>query len=526
MKLVHSLVGAVLASTCTLSSALLADDDNPHVWSPATKSVAVFKNGLAFVMRDAEVTLRDGWCSAQDIPPATFGTLAVYSHDSAHAVDIVGAGPGERIVFDGDDAPDTLDARRARLEASQKLKVELVHKYHGDIRRSAGEVVEIGDAYVILDDGMQRFAVPLADITELQMLDMPLRVHVANADLGGSAEGTVRLGMAYLRHGMTWIPEYTLRILDDSTAELTLRGTLINEAEDLVHADVNFVVGVPHFVHTDYKAPISVSEMIRTIGAAVASPELSQQIAARAGIATYMNTHSGVSVSAFDAPMDMNDGAVQLDATVGSLPTMNSAASSDYTVYTRRDMTLRRGEKAIVTLFRKTIAYGHRYRWESPELIRHYLVLKNDTGSAWTTGPALALSADQPLGEDLLGYTPTGGECEYRVTSAVNIVHDLSEREIARALKVHQPAHNRWVDLVTLEGTAKIRNFESTPIDVVVEIPVPGKPVLASEKGELRADATRLELTSRAGVITWTLTIPPGETKTLLYQYERYVPSG
>ncbi|MCA9296181.1 MAG: hypothetical protein KC983_06675, partial [Phycisphaerales bacterium] len=326
--------------------------------------------------------------------------------------------------------------------------------------------------------------------------------------------------------GMAWIPEYTLRILDDSTAELTLRGTLINEAEDLVHADVNFVVGVPHFVHTDYKAPIAVSEMIRTIGAAVASPELSQQIATRAGIAMYSNLNSGTSMSAFDAPVDMRDGAMQLDATVGSLPTMNSAGSSDYTVYTRQDMTLRRGEKAIVTLFRKTIPYGHRYRWESPERIRHYLLLKNDTGSAWTTGPALAMSADQPLGEDLLGYTPNGGECEYRVTSAVNIVHELNEREIARALKVHQPSRDRWVDLVTLEGTAKIRNYEPTAVDVVVEIPVPGKPMLASDDGVLRTDATRLELTNRAGGITWSVTIPPGASKTLTYQYERYVPSG
>jgi len=37
--------------------------------------------------------------------------------------------------------------------------------------------------------------------------------------------------MAYLRKGITWIPEYTLKVIDDETAELTLRGTLVNEAE-------------------------------------------------------------------------------------------------------------------------------------------------------------------------------------------------------------------------------------------------------------------------------------------------------
>ena len=52
----------------------------------------------------------------------------------------------------------------------------------------------------------------------------------------------VTLGMAYLRKGITWIPDYTLKVLDDETAELTLRGTLVNEAEDLIHTDVHLVV--------------------------------------------------------------------------------------------------------------------------------------------------------------------------------------------------------------------------------------------------------------------------------------------
>jgi len=517
---------SAFAAAALLSSVLYGADENPHVWQPKTTSVSVFKNGLAFVMRDAEVELHDGWCSARDIPPAAFGTLAIYSHDEQHAVDIVGAGPGERIVFDGDAAPDTIDARRAQLIRCDGLDIEIMHRYGHAERRSAGRILELGESYVILDDGMQRFAVPIESIDAIQLLDMPLRVHVANDDLGGDAKGDVRLGMAYLRHGMTWIPEYTLRIIDETTAELTLRGTLINEAEDLVRADVNFVVGVPHFVHTDYKAPIAVGEVIRSIGAAVAPQGLQQQISTRAGIAFDNNAIMGSPVTAMDLPVSMADGEDQISATTSSLPTLQSAASSDYTVYTRRDVTLRKGEKAIVTLFRKTIAYGHRYRWEAPERVRHYLVLRNDTGSAWTTGPALALSNGQPLGEDLLGYTPNGGECEYRVTTAVNVVHDLSEREIDRALKVHEPSRHRFLDLVTLEGRATVRNHEAVPIDVIITIPVAGKPIFASAGGRLHTDATRLELTQRAGRVSWTATIPAGETTSLTYRYERYVNSG
>ena len=41
------------------------------------------------------------------------------------------------------------------------------------------------------------------------------------------------------------VPGYELKVLDETTAELTLRGTVVNHAEDLVHCDVNLVVGVP-----------------------------------------------------------------------------------------------------------------------------------------------------------------------------------------------------------------------------------------------------------------------------------------
>ena len=72
----------------------------------------------------------------------------------------------------------------------------------------------------------------------------------------------------------------------DTTAELTLRGTVVNEAEDLIHCDVNLVVGVPHFVHTNFLAPIAVGQIIRTIGTAVAPAEFKGQIMSRSSIAS------------------------------------------------------------------------------------------------------------------------------------------------------------------------------------------------------------------------------------------------
>ena len=128
-------------------------------------------------------------------------------------------------------------------------------------------MLSVGDDFAVLDSDAHNLAVPVEAITRMQVLDLPLRVHVKGA--GDEADAKVPLGMAYLRQGITWVPEYTLRIVDDQTAELTLRGTVINEAEDLIHCDVHFVVGVPHFVHSDRLAPLAIGQAIRAIGASI-----------------------------------------------------------------------------------------------------------------------------------------------------------------------------------------------------------------------------------------------------------------
>ena len=104
------------------------DEENPFVWKPRTRAVAVFKNGLGFFMREGEVKLRDGWCVAEHVPPAAFGTLAIYACSQKETVDVVGSGPGDVVEFDGRDAPKDVAAKKARLEqtlSTGKVRCEI-----------------------------------------------------------------------------------------------------------------------------------------------------------------------------------------------------------------------------------------------------------------------------------------------------------------------------------------------------------------------------------------------------------------
>jgi len=493
--------------------------DNPHLWKPRVTSVAVFKNGLGFFLREGEVKLRDGWCVARQVPPAAFGTFAIYSHNEKHLVDVVGSGPGEIVDFDGEDAGKDIATKRARLGASRSLKMQLTYTHRGNKRTASGKLLSVGPDYAVLESDANTFAVPVKGITRMQILELPIRVHVAGEAKQPAA--STKLGMAYLRKGVTWIPEYTLKILDDETAELTLRGTFVNEAEDLVHCDVHFVVGVPHFLHTNYLAPIAVGQVIRTISAAVAPQAIRTQIMNRAALASHQGR--GLARRVVDQPV--RPAGRDVRSVLGSLPKMGGAAATDFTVYTRKDLTVRRGEKAIVTLFVKKIRYSHIYRWTPPGKIGHFFVLHNNTDTAWTTGPCLAISAKRPLSEDLLKYTPKNGRGELPVTAAINIAHEKTEAEIARKLKAYSPRTHYYYDLVTLEGTLELRNFEKRTVDVVITPPVPGKPIQADDGGKITVDTTKLKLIERSGTVRWKIRIEPGETRTLKYRYERYVPS-
>ncbi len=498
-----------------------AEHDNPHVWEPQIRSVAVFKNGMGFFMREAEVQLRDGWCVSGPVPPALFGTFAIYSVDESRMVDVVGAGQGEVVEFDGKDGPQDLAGKLARLRSYTGLDVELSYKHDEATISSAGCLDEVTEEFAILNNAETLFAIRVKELIKLEILDYPLRVHV----VGQPAEnGRVKLGMAYLRKGITWIPEYSLRVIDESTAELTLRATLVNEADDLIGTDVHFVVGVPSFRHTEYLTPIAVGQTIRAVAAGLPAQFqgqlVSNAIMARAGRVPDQRPAASETET---RPVPVDTG--EIERLIQGLPQIDSAGASDFTVYTKKGLTLRKGEKALVTVFRRKITFSHYYRWHSPGDLKHYLVLHNETDTAWTTGPVLAASGAGPLCQDLIEYTPRAGRYELPVTTAVNINTKVSESEVDRKLKTHEPAHNHFLDLVVIEGRLQVQNFEERAIELEVQRTAPGLLTSVSDDGGIRQDVGKLKLTEREGWVSWKLKLEPAEKCELTYRYERYVPS-
>jgi len=513
----HRAVSAAAAIVLATAGAFAEDDPkSPHLWEPRTKSATVFKDGYGFFMREGDVTLRDGWAVSGALPPAAYGTLAFYSLSDNQLVDLASSGPGHMVEFNDVDAPKDAAKKRAILEGYLDMKLSLNWKRDKDERMTSGRLVSVGESFALVDEGGQTVAVPTEDISRLQLIELPLRLHVSEGEK--DASGKTQLGMAYLREGITWIPEYTLNILDESNAELTLKGVIINHAEDLIHADVNFVVGTPNFAHRARLGPLVAGQVLRMIGGRVDGMVMSQI----ANSFTANMAPDGRMDTISEHRVEDRSGDAIRDA-MGNLPNISAEAATDFSVYRKGELSIRTGEKAVVTLFKKKIEYQHLYEWNHPAPIRHSLVLKNMSDSPWTTGSMMALTSTQPLAEDLFKYVPAGGSGTFPISEALNISKKISEVEADRKLKEYVANDRNTFDLVRLGGEIVLRNFDKSDVHLVIDYPVPGKPLEASNGGTVETGTDKLALTERAGRIKWDLNMKPGETVTLTYAYDRYV---
>ena len=143
-KILYCLLILVFSAEAVSRESEKEKKENPYLWKSKVESVTVFKNGLGFFLRQGQTELRDGRCISGAIPPASFGTLAIFPQEEDRTVDIVGSGPGDVVEFDGVDAPEDIETKRSRLESCMYLKIQLSYLENGKESNAAGLLVSVG----------------------------------------------------------------------------------------------------------------------------------------------------------------------------------------------------------------------------------------------------------------------------------------------------------------------------------------------------------------------------------------------
>ena len=342
------------------------------------------------------------------------------------------------------------------------------------------------------------------------------------------------LTATYLAKGITWAPSYMVDVSDADKARLSAKATIINEAANLDDVHVALITGFPNLRFADVLSPLALKEnlagFLQSLGRGESRPEgvppavVTQNVMYQAG-----GFGGAMAARAPSAAPDYRAAAA-------------GRTAEDLFLYPLENVRLEKGEVGCYPLFTESVPYKHIYQWEirdylteedryrqrggeqreRPEEVWHSLRLENTTKVPWTTAPAATVQNSQILGQDILSYTPAGGETTLRITQAVSVKAEQTEVETVRERNAAQ-FYSRSYDLVSVEGKLSVKNFQEKLITLEITKRVSGEVKSSAPKADIEKIARGLRGVNTSNVLTWTLELEPGQAEEITYAYDVYV---
>jgi hypothetical protein len=535
---------------------------------PEIKRVAVFKNGYAFTYREAETKTRNGWVYTGSFPIGVLGTIWGYSTSPNVRVTELRTSEMEKQetmrvanLTEFLLANEGAQIRAEVLSGDAKIKVfQGVYEVISPMRGfKFPKIPAIVNGNYEIADNRNTNDMAIAIKTEAGTLVFSAS-RIENVEIigqskwhkpifskqnrlgirtEGAADGQpVNLGIAALERGIRWIPAYRVEVKGSpiKEAKLELEANLINELTDLKDTEMYFVVGVPHFLFQDTMSPLSMN-------------------AAFAGVSGYFNTSGNdrnLNITARQMSNSSVDGSSGEDNTTPSPTIVNdeqlrSFSAEQLFLYQANSITLKKGERSSLRLFSLTVPCSEVFEWtvnDAPDTQRRYLDysnnsqplmqdlstkvwyalrLKNPTGMPWTTAPAITFREWKPIGQDMLTFTPIGGDNVLRVTPATEVIGSQTLEEKSRErVQMNYGGSSYNFDLVTVEGRLKLRNVKSEPVEVLLTRNLVGEVISAGDDGKISRDGINLQMVNPNSVVKWKLVLPTGE-KEITYVYKVYI---
>lgn len=529
-----------------------------------TAAVAVFKNGLAFVLRQGDVRLESGSGRISPVPGATLGTLWIAPNDPGASLDEVVAyhykvsgkrsltalaevlleNAGKTVTVETNDQKE-FTGEIVGLPQSELPSPELPPAaFSTSVQPAAYAIAPAARTipeFLLLKSGDKLTALQLSSVyrvnlpanTILQAMQEEDRRALRFKIKGAGSHANMTMG--YLEHGLGWTPSYLVSLQDDKTAQITMQAVVTDDAEDLRNTDVFFVVGVPNFAFSATPSPMALQQSLLEF----------MQAAGRRDALGGAGLAGGVFSNAITGQMTADEYDAGRAANLGTtVEELSGAPEEDLFLYTRSGVTLARGERATYNVFSGPVNFEHIYEWEvfdQPRVdgfgnvqnysgqpprdsnavnnIWHSIRLTNSTKFPWTSAPAMVVSGAKPLAQDTLPYTPKQANSNLKLTIATDIRSSHEEREVARVQNV-QRRHGYDYDQVTVEGTLKVKNYKTKAVSLSIGKTIRGAVESQTDEGKAVKLGEAIQTDNPVSRMTWELTLKPGEERTVTYRYK------
>jgi len=134
----------------------------------------------------------------------------------------------------------------------------------------------------------------------------------------------------------------------------------------------------------------------------------------------------------------------------------------------------------------------------------------------------MVISGTKPVSQDTLPYTPKAASSNLKITIATDIRSSHEEREVARQQNV-QRRHGYEFDLVTVEGSMKLKNYKSKDVKLNIGKTLRGDVETQSDTGKAVKLGEAIQMDNPLSRLTWDITLKAGEERVITYRYRIFV---
>jgi hypothetical protein len=346
------------------------------------------------------------------------------------------------------------------------------------------------------------------------------------------AAGGEKVTVSYLARGITWVPGYLVDLSDATTAKFSAHAVVINEMVDLDNVKLQLVTGFPNIKFSGVSNPIARSQSLA---------EFLQSLSGtggRGGAGDYRLMQQAVAVNS-PAVFGMEESAIA----PGYSTAAEGEATEDLYFYPAKNLTLKRDETAWLPLFSAEMPYRHIYTWnirdfvdnddhyraeresgdQKPgEEIWHSCRLTNTLAMPLTTAATQFITNDEITGQDVCYYTPPKAETTIRINKALNLTAEKAETEVDRKRDI-AVFHGYHYDLVKVQGDLRIKNRLAKEVNVEITKELSGEVMEKGPNCTDRKTAEGLKKVNPKHLLTWTIALKPDEERKISYVYQVYI---
>ncbi|MEL6671562.1 MAG: hypothetical protein AAFR61_05200 [Bacteroidota bacterium] len=501
-----------------------------------THTVTVFKNGYAFVLRSGQVAPTDGSFSLaeKEIPKARFGTFWVLSPQGVKAATLHRKESEKMVAF-----PSFL----AALQANVGKKISLTT----EAESLSGTIEQVVGQNIMLKTTQSWISLKAADVIRWEFLEAPVMEKAQKEKKQElkidfvEPEDETQLDLVYLQQGIGWVPEYLINLTDEDKAQLVLQASVMNEAEDLVDTDLNFVVGNPNFLYQTREGVLTTSMNFYQMFLD-ANPMAYK--APYRPTSQDMLANQQVVVSGYGSQRNRNQPAEPI--ALPPVQALEGKSSEDLYFYTLPEVSLPKGSRAQYTVLSQEIPIKHIYECrlipnqvnrnyfqslpsqDRISQVDHKIRLTNTGNQPWTTGSAMVSKQDEDLisavSQDKLTYTSPGQKVTLKITSAPDILVKYDEEEIKREENAKRLRKVSYA-LVTAKGTIKVSNYKDKDLQLDIRRVITGR-LKRTNPDWLKDEKIKAskKVINGQTEVCWEVKLEAGKSLDIEYEYEVYLP--